>query len=113
MHVAVLLGADGYRRPDAVYAYLQSVDHTRSPIAVRALLTVLRDHCDGERAEFLVGLCIKADPFLRRAVIDLIWKNLNQRQRATLTAEYEVDFERDPFLRNLVGNDYNSPQASA
>ena len=42
MHVAVLLGADGYRRPDAVYAYLQSVDHTRSPIAVRALLTVLR-----------------------------------------------------------------------
>jgi hypothetical protein len=102
MHIAMLLGVDGYHQPDAICSYLQSDACTKSPIVIRVLLAALQDHCDGERAKALVDLFSGGDGLVRRAVFDLAWPRLDRDQKAVLVSKYQADFKADPFLRALL-----------
>jgi Reverse transcriptase (RNA-dependent DNA polymerase) len=102
VHIATLLGVDGYRRPEAIHAYLKSEERTKSSIALRALLAALETGYDGEHLESLVEICCGADVRLRRAVLDLSWRHLDSAQRMSLASKYSSDFEDDPFLRRLL-----------
>lgn len=100
MHVAVLLGIPGYCRRNALLAYLQIKNRPRSSLVLRAVLQGLTDCCDAEEAAFLAGLCPDVDPFVRRAIFDLIGHGGRPIDPMTL-AEYRAEFADDPFLEAL------------
>ena len=101
MNIALLLGVEGYRRPNAIYAYLESDVCTGSSIALRALLAAVHADCDVERAKALLQICPRADEFVRRAIFDGSWPHLGPDEREALVSKYRADFEADPFLRRL------------
>lgn len=102
MHIATLLGVDGYRQPEAIHSYLTSERRTNSSIALRALVAALESCCDSERVKTLLDFCSGADARLRRAVLDLSWPHLDRDERMKIVAEHETDFRSDPFLKKLL-----------
>jgi len=102
MHIATLLGVDGYRQPEAIHGYLTSGLRTNSSIALRALVAALESCCDGERVKTLLDLYSGADARLRRAVLDLSWPHLDRDEKMRIVARHEADFRSDPFLKRLL-----------
>jgi hypothetical protein len=102
MHIATLLGVDGYRRPEAIQAYLTSEPRTNSSIALRALVAALESCCDSERVRTLLDIYAGADVRLRRAVLDLSWPHLDRDEKMRIVAKHEADFRSDPFLKMLL-----------
>jgi hypothetical protein len=102
MHIATLLGVDGYRQPEAVHAYLTSELHTNSSIALRALVAALESCCDSEHVKALLNFCSGADARLRRAVLDLSWPHLDRDEKMRIVAKHEAHFRSDPFLKGLL-----------
>jgi hypothetical protein len=102
MSVAMLLGAEGYRRPEAVFTYLVASSDAPSPIVTRVFVNALRGCCNRETADALVDLALRSEPVVRRAILDLSWQHLDSARQRALLEMYAVDFERDPFLRNLL-----------
>jgi hypothetical protein len=103
LSTATLLGTDGYRRSEEVIVYLRSNPGRISPLVMRAFLQGLRGSCNRERAEILVDLASRSEAFVRRAIFDLVWKDLDLAKRTALLETYSPEFDHDPFLRNLVG----------
>jgi Reverse transcriptase (RNA-dependent DNA polymerase) len=102
LQVAQLLGTKEYECTQAVYSYFLSTGHASSPIAARALLSALREHCDQVRAASLVDLCEHTDPFTRRALLDLVWPQLDKERRSIVLKRHHREFDRDPFLAALI-----------
>jgi len=102
MHVATLLGTDGYRRPKAISAYLKTDQHNQSPLVVRSCAEALRGLSAPEQENVLIELVPNSGVFVRRAILDCVWSNLRSTRRKSLVEAYEDDFERDPFLRSLL-----------
>jgi reverse transcriptase-like protein len=102
MSVATLFASEGYRDPEAVFAYLLSSSGTASPIVTRAFLSALSGCCNPERAKTLIGLGLRSEAFSRRAFFDLAWPYLDVEQRAGLVEMHRSEFERDPFLLHLL-----------
>jgi hypothetical protein len=102
MHIATLLGVEGYRRPEAIQAYLASERHTNSSIALRALVTALQSSCDPERVTAVLDFGAGADVRLRRAVLDLAWPHLDRDEKIRTVARHEAEFRSDPFLKMLL-----------
>jgi hypothetical protein len=102
MSVATLLASEGYRDPEAVFAYLRSSRGAGSPIVTRAFLSALSGYCSPERAKTLVELGLRSEAFTRRAFLDLAWPYLDVVQRAGLLEMHRSEFERDPFLLHLL-----------
>jgi hypothetical protein len=102
LHVARLLGTQGYEDPDSVFSYLQSMEVTCCPIVIRAFLFALRGHCDETRARFLLSQFAGADVFTHRAVVDLVWSEIAESRRATILDPYRAGFNSDPFLETYA-----------
>jgi hypothetical protein len=102
MHIATLLGVDGYRQPEAIQAYLTSELRTDSSIALRALVTALEGYGDTRRIKALLDFTGGADARLRRAVLDLSWPHLDRDEKMRIVAIHEADFRSDPFLKRLL-----------
>jgi len=110
IHVAMLLGAEGYRRPQALVAYLQSSWRALSPIVIRAFVGALRGQGTRERAEAIVEVGLHGDPIVRRAIFDWAWPALDPTRQAALVEACGADFRGDPFLSHLGGSGSASVQ---
>jgi hypothetical protein len=98
LQIARLLEHQGYRSPDSVFSFLQSIYPSCCPIVQRALLAALRGHCDEARAESLLTMFALANAFTRRAVVDLVWSDIPEKRRAVLLDVHRADYSSDPFL---------------